>query len=475
MIYMDIYIYIIKGGILMRRYDAIIIGFGKGGKTLAVALSAQGLKVAMIEKSKYMYGGTCINIGCIPTKILGNKSNIAKYKEIKTFEQKEEEYKNHIKNKDEVVSFLRNKNFDNLDSKDNITIYTGKASFVSQHEVKVEMEDETLVISGENIFINTGATTIIPNIKGAKESKRIYTSTTIMNNSKLPKVLAVIGGGYIGLEFASMYSNFGSKVKVFEENSHLIPREDRDIAKEVKDVLEKKGIEFKMNIKIEFIKDTGYGVNISYLNLEDNMIYEVKADAILLATGRKPNIEGLNLENLGVKITESGAIKVDDKLKTSVHNIWAIGDVNGGPQFTYISMDDYRIIKDDLFGNKKRSTKDRGNIPYSVFMDPPLSRIGLSEEEAIKKGYEIKVAKLSTASIPRAILINETDGILKAVVDSKTNKILGCTMLCAESSEIINIVQIAMKADEDYTFLRDHIFTHPTMSESLNDLFSVIK
>ncbi|WP_042349827.1 FAD-dependent oxidoreductase [Bacillus massiliigorillae] len=457
----------------MDKYDAIIIGFGKGGKTLAADLANRNWKVAVVERSAKMYGGTCINIGCIPTKSLVHQSKQGEIKQLNNFADQKNYYETAIENKNQLISFLRQKNFDNLDSKENITVFTGKASFQSAREVVVQTETESIVLSAEKIFINTGAETIIPNIKGLKESKSVYTSTSIMELSQLPKRLAIIGGGYIGLEFASMYSGFGSEVTVIEGSSTFIPREDRDIAGLVKEALEKKHITIKMSAKVQEVREENNETIISY-NV-DGDTYELAADAILLATGRKPNVDGLNLEAAGVEIDERGAIKVDSTLRTSVPHIWAIGDVKGGLQFTYISLDDYRIIKNDLFGNKQRQVNDRTTVPYSVFIDPPLSNVGLGEDEAREKGYDIKVAKLPAAGIPRARLINETTGLMKAIVDAKTNKILGCSLFCAESSEIINIVDIAMKTGQDYTFLRDHIFTHPTMSEALNDLFSQIK
>jgi pyruvate/2-oxoglutarate dehydrogenase complex dihydrolipoamide dehydrogenase (E3) component len=275
------------------------------------------------------------------------------------------------------------------------------------------------------------------------------------------------------LEFASIYSQFGSQVTVLEGSSKFIPKEDRDVADAVLQTFTKKNIEVKLNAKIIGLKDVNDGTIISYTI--DGTIQELEVDAVLVATGRKPNIEGLNLEAAGVEVTDRGAIKVDPSLKTTVPHIWALGDVKGGLQFTYISLDDYRIVRNDLFGDHSHTTNDRDVVPYSVFIDPPLSRVGISEEAAVEQGLEIKVAKLPAAAIPRARLINETEGFLKAIVDAKTNKILGATLFCAESSEVINIVSMAIQTGQDFTFLRDHIFTHPTMSEALNDLFSQIK
>ncbi|MFJ7738737.1 FAD-dependent oxidoreductase [Lysinibacillus sp. NPDC097287] len=457
----------------MKKYDAIIIGFGKGGKTLAVELANRDWKVAVVERSSSMYGGTCINIGCIPTKALVHQANSNVTNELANFEAKEQFYQNAINKKDATISFLRQKNYDNLNNLENITIYTGEASFLTKNDVKVVMDTETITLTADKIFINTGAENITPPIKGIQDSKHIYTSTSIMELKQLPKRLAIIGGGYIGLEFASMYCEFGSQVTILEGANQFIAREDREIANSVKETLEKKGITINLSANVQEIKDGEKEAIILYEMNGD--VLELPVDGILLATGRKPNTEGLHLENAGVELDERGAIKVDAKLHTSVPHIWAIGDVKGGLQFTYISLDDYRIIKDELFGKNQRTVQDRQGIPYSVFITPPLSRTGLSEEEAIAKGFNIKVAKLPVAAVPKARLMNKTEGLMKAVVDADTNQILGCTLFSPDSAEMINIVDFAMKSGQDYTFLRDHIFTHPTMSEALNDLFSQIK
>lgn len=457
----------------MTKFDAIIIGFGKGGKTLAADLANRNWKVAVVERSNKMYGGTCINIGCIPTKSLAQQAKREQIKEVQDWKVKFDHYDQAIQQKDELITFLRQKNYDNLAQHKNIQVFNGTASFVSDHEVQITSDKEKTVLSASRIFINTGAEMIIPKITGIQESQHVYTSTSIMDLKKLPKRLAIIGGGYIGLEFASIYRQFGSEVTVLEGFTKFIAREDRDVADEVYDVLSKKGIDIKLNAKVMGLKDTQEGTMISYEVAGE--AGQIEVDAVLLATGRKPNVEGLNLEAAGVALNERGAIQVDAQLRTTVPHIWALGDVKGGLQFTYISLDDYRIVKDSLFGNGTRHIEDRITVPYSVFIEPPLSRVGLSEEEAIQQGYNIKMAKLPAAAIPRARLIQETDGFMKAIVDADTNKILGATLFCAESSEVINIVSMAIQMGQPYTFLRDHIFTHPTMSEALNDLFSQIK
>ena len=457
----------------MKKYDAVIIGFGKGGKTLAGFLAGKGQNVALIEKSDKMYGGTCINVGCIPSKKLVNSTKVLKNKGLSSIEDKEKFYAESIENKNTLIGALRGKNYEMLASKENITVYDGTGSFVSKNIVNVENNGENVQIEGEKIFINTGAATIIPNIKGLKESNYIYTSTSIMELKELPKKLTIIGAGYIGLEFASMYSEFGSEVTVIDMGDRLMPREDEEIAERVKAILEAKGIKFLLKSKIEEISDRndkGY-VKISGENGES----EVESDAILVAIGRKPNTEGLNLEAAGVKTDERGAVVVDETLKTTADNIWAMGDVKGGLQFTYISLDDFRIIRDNVYGNGNRTINDRNVIPYSVFINPPLSRVGMTEKEAVEKGYEVKTGRLEAMAIPKGKIEGVTDGLLKTVVDAKTDKILGCTLLCNTSHEMINVVAAAIKAEQKYTFLKDMIFTHPTMSEALNDLFGSVK
>lgn len=457
----------------MEKYDAVIIGFGKGGKTLAGFLAGKGQNVALIEKSDKMYGGTCINVGCIPSKKLVNSTKVLKDKGLSSIEDKEKFYAESIENKNTLIGALRGKNYEMLASKENITVYDGTGSFVSKNVVNVENNGENVQIEGEKIFINTGAATIIPNIKGLKESNYVYTSTSIMELKELPKKLTIIGAGYIGLEFASMYSEFGSEVTVIDMGDRLMPREDEEIAERVKAILEAKGIKFLLKSKIEEISDRndkGY-VKISGENGES----EVESDAILVAIGRKPNTEGLNLEAAGVKTDERGAVVVDETLKTTADNIWAMGDVKGGLQFTYISLDDFRIIRDNVYGNGSRTINDRNVIPYSVFINPPLSRVGMTEKEAVEKGYEVKTGRLEAMAIPKGKIEGVTDGLLKTVVDAKTDKILGCTLLCNTSHEMINVVAAAIKAEQKYTFLKDMIFTHPTMSEALNDLFGSVK
>ena len=456
----------------MNAFDVIIIGFGKGGKTLAAEFAKRGQKVAIIERSDKMYGGTCINIGCIPTKTLVHQAKMASALKDATFEERSEFYRNAVSVKESVTSALRDKNYHNLADNPNVTVYTGIGSFVSADVVAVRTATEEIRLTSKQIIINTGAETVIPPIEGVAGNPFVYTSTSIMELADLPRRLVIIGGGYIGLEFASMYASFGSQVTVLESYPELIAREDRDIAASVKETLEKKGIFFRMNAKVQSVNRVEDKAIVTFADSQTDEVFVLEADAVLLATGRRPNTKDLNLEVAGVEVDVRGAIIVDEYLKTTNPNIRAVGDVKGGLQFTYISLDDYRIVREDLFGDKERRTGDRNPVSYSVFIDPPLSRIGLNEEEARRQNRDIIVKKLPVMAIPRAKTLGETDGLLKAIIDKNTGKILGCVLFAPDSGEVINTVAVAMKTGQDYTFLRDFIFTHPSMSEALNDLFS---
>lgn len=451
----------------MNAFDVIIIGFGKGGKTLAAEFAKRGQKVAIIERSDKMYGGTCINIGCIPTKTLVHQAKMASALKDATFEERSEFYRNAVSVKESVTSALRDKNYHNLADNPNVTVYTGIGSFVSADVVAVRTATEEIRLTSKQIIINTGAETVIPPIEGVAGNPFVYTSTSIMELADLPRRLVIIGGGYIGLEFASMYASFGSQVTVLESYPELIAREDRDIAASVKETLEKKGIVFRMNAKVQSVNRVEDKAIVTFADSQTSEVFVLEADAVLLATGRRPNTKDLNLEVAGVEVDVRGAIIVDEYLKTTNPNIRAVGDVKGGLQFTYISLDDYRIVREDLFGDKERRTGDRNPVSYSVFIDPPLSRIGLNEEEARRQNRDIIVKKLPVMAIPRAKTLGETDGLLKAIIDKNTGKILGCVLFAPDSGEVINTVAVAMKTGQNYTFLRDFIFTHPSMSEAL--------
>ena len=351
-----------------KNYEALIIGFGKGGKTLAQDLARQGKKVALIEKSPEMYGGTCINVGCIPTKSLVHNAKFSEQHPEWTFEQKAEFYRKSILKKKELVSLLRQKNFDILANNPNISVITGEASFLDSKHVAVKtLHGEDLVLTADKIFINTGSTEFIPPIKGI-DSKQVFTSKTLLDYDQLPQSMCIVGGGYIGLEFASMYASFGTKVTVLEFGSELIAREDRDIAEAVQQRLEKRGVKFIFNANTLEIRPTDNGNVVIYEEKALGQAASVEAEITLIAVGRRPNIQGLNLDAAGIEITERKGIKTNEYLQTSQSHIWAMGDVVGKEQFTYISLDDSRIVFDFLNGNREKSTLLRYAVPYSVLL-----------------------------------------------------------------------------------------------------------
>lgn len=441
----------------MQEFKNIVIGFGKGGKTLAKNLAAKGESVLVVEKSKKMYGGTCINIACLPSKnmIINAQRGI--------------NFEDAVKEKDEMTTVLRNKNYHMVADEETATVLDGTAKFIDNHTIEIVLDSgERTEVKGERIFINTGATPIIPQVKGLKESKYILDSTAAMDQNSLPNELVILGAGYIGMEFASMFARYGAKVTVLDTNEKFLKREDDDISEMLFNDLSQDGIEFKLGAKVVEVKDLSDKVEIIYeINGKKQT---VKADKLLVATGRKPVTEGLGLENTDIELDERGAIKVDDYLRTTAENVWAIGDVKGGPQFTYISLDDFRIIFDQLYGKGKRKVSDRNLVPYSVFITPALSRVGLNEVEAKNRGIEYKLFKLAATSIPKAKVIGNTRGMYKILVDPDTEEILGATIYGEESYEVINLIALAMKAKLPYTMLRDQIYTHPTMSEALNDV-----
>lgn len=440
----------------MKKFDLIILGFGKGGKTLAKYASSQGQKVAVIEKSKAMYGGTCINIGCIPSKTLVHEGLVHG-----SFEEA-------FSRKKEVVTALNNKNYKNLADDKNIEVLDYTARFKSNNEIALfdERGESIETITAENIVINTGAESVIPKIEGVETSKNLYDSTGIMNLAKQPKHLVIVGGGYIALEFAAMFANFGTKVTVLEGGEDIMPKEDEDIVEQVKSDLKNKGIDVVLDVNTERFED---GENSTMVHTTKG---EYEAEAVLLATGRKPNVD-LGLENTDIVLGQHGEISVNEYLLTDVPHVYAIGDVKGGMQFTYVSLDDFRIVKDQLFGDSQRSTENRGVIPYTVFIDPPLSRVGLTAVEAKAQGYNILENAIPVNTIPRHKINNDTRGLFKAVVDKDTEEILGVSLYGQQSEEIINLIKLAIDQKISYKILKDSIYTHPTMIESFNDLFNL--
>lgn len=453
-----------------KKYDAVIIGFGKGGKTMAGALGAAGKKVAMIERSSMMYGGTCINVGCIPTKSLVYRAGLAAAKG-GSFEEKAAAYKEAVAQKEDLTGRLRGKNYQKLDSNPNITVIDGTARFLSPHVVEVQKDGTVFQVEGEQIFINTGSTAFVPPIEGLKENPYVYTSEGLLSLKELPRKLVIIGGGYIGVEFSSIYASFGSEVTILQDGDVFLPREDAEIAAEVRKSLEARGILVLTGVKTKAVRQAD-GRAVVDVEGKEGLI-ALEADAVLVATGRRPNTKDLNLEAAGVQVNARGGIITDDSLATTAPHIYAMGDVRGGLQFTYISLDDFRIVKSSVLGDGSYDLKKRGAVPYSVFLNPAFSRVGLSEKEAVEAGYKVKIARMAAAAIPKAQVLEQPAGLLKAVIDEETGLILGAHLFCEESFELINMIKLSMDAKVPYTVLRDAIYTHPTMSEAFNDLFAV--
>lgn len=457
----------------MKKADAVVIGFGKGGKTLAGALAEAGRSVIMVERSDKMYGGTCINVACIPTKSLVHSAALSAAMG-GSFAEKAERYAAAIFEKDRLTGALRGKNYHKLADHPNVTVLTGDGSFLDARHVAVAMADGSREeIEAGQVFINTGARPFVPPIPGLKESRYVYLSESLLDRRDLPRRLVIIGGGYIGMEFASMYANFGSQVTVLQDGAVFLPREDQEVAGAVLESLAARGVEVLRSTKTLGMEDVEDHAEITIENADGRRVLE--AEALLVATGRRPNVAGLNLGAAGVELTDRGAVKTDEHLRTTAPNIWAMGDVAGGLQFTYISLDDFRIVKSAVLGDGSRTTTNRGQVPYSVFLDPPFSRVGLTEQEARDKGYNVKIARLAAAAIPKANVLQKPTGLLKAVLDADTGLILGAHLFCEESYETINLIKLSMDAKVPYTVLRDGIYTHPTMTEALNDLFGAVQ
>lgn len=447
-----------------QKFDTIVIGFGKAGKTLAAKLAKQGEKVALIEKDARMYGGTCINVGCIPSKRLVLEAERAPAHD---FEVQSEYYHVAVQEKKKLTTALRMANYNKLIDA-GVQVINGTASFLDGKTIGVKGAHGTMqTLSASKLIINTGGRPMIPAVPGVENNRLVFTSETMMENETLPCRLTIIGGGYIGLEFASMYARFGSKVTILQNGSVFLPKEDRDMAEAVENVLKSYGVSVIIGADLKEIKE---GTAVYTKNGEEDTL---DGDAILLATGRRPNTEGLHAQRAGVELTKRGAVVTDKHLRTTTENIWAAGDVCGNLQFTYISLDDSRIILSDMQGDGSRTTENRGAFAYSVFMEPSFSRVGLSEKEAADKGLNYHVVRMNTDMIPKAKVLRKTTGMLKAVIDKDSGKIFGAALFCPESYEIINMVKLAMDHDLDYTVLRDFIYTHPTMSEGLNDLFAL--
>ncbi|MCX4403873.1 FAD-dependent oxidoreductase [Streptomyces sp. NBC_01764] len=452
---------------VVEDVDLLVVGGGKAGKTLAMDLARAGRRVVMVERG--MIGGTCINVACIPTKSLVTSSRLVRRAataqslglSLGKVEVDLDMLRSH---KEGVVADMVNLNQHQfLDS--GMDLVLGTARFVAERTVEIDLNDGgRRVVRGADVVINTGTVPHLPSVPGLADVDPLN-SETIMRLERIPERLIVIGGGYVGLEFAQMFAAFGSRVTVLDRNSRLLPQEDADISTVLAECLREDGVEVLTDVAVKEVARDEDGVRVV---LEDGRV--LVADDVLAATGRDPVTRDLGLDAAGVRTDERGFVRVDDTLATGAPHTWAVGDVAGSPQFTHVSLDDYRIVKANIAGGM-RSTTGR-LVPWNLFTDPELARVGLTEQQARATGRDIRVAKLPVTAIPRARTMRETRGLWKAIVDRDTEEILGVALLGPDSSEVLTVVQTAMWAGMPFTRFRDGIIAHPTMSEGLNALFT---
>ena len=457
----------------MKKYDAIIIGSGQAGIPLAEKLAAAGWKTALIERS--LTGGTCINYGCTPTKTMIASARVAFLaRRGKEFGVPVNDFKMDLgtvmSRKNKIVAQLHDSTEMELKTTQNLDLIFGEAAFIGERTVSVSINDGgKQEFTAELIFINTGGRTAIPKIEGL-ETVDYLTSTTILDLEEIPEHLLIIGGSYIGLEFGQMFRRFGSEVTILENSPRFLPKEDEDIANEIRKILEEEGITIHTDATVEQISKA-YKVSVK-ASIEKEMKL-LQCSHILIAAGRTPNTDVQNLQAAGIKTDQRGYILVNDKLETSAKGVYALGDVKGGPAFTHISYNDYLVVAKNLLENKTASITGR-QVPYCLFTDPELGRIGLTEQEAKAQGFEIKVATLPMTFARRAVETSDTRGMMKAVVDAKNGKILGVAMLGTVGGELMTVMQMAMAGGITYMELKETIFAHPAWSESINNLFMTL-
>ncbi|HWQ70444.1 MAG TPA: mercuric reductase [Patescibacteria group bacterium] len=453
-----------------NHFDAIVIGSGQGGNPLSQALADLGWRVALIEKEHL--GGTCINTGCTPTKTMVASAQVAHYARnaarwgVRTAEVSVD-LPQIVARKDAIVQSFRSGQQRKVDQRKTLRLYRGQARFVSPHRIAVGEEE----LEGERIFINTGTRPEIPLIKGL-DTVEYLTNASIMELRELPEHLLILGGGYIGLEFGQMFRRFGSRVSIIHRGDEILTREDPDVAAELHKILEGEDISFVLRARTSRMQ---YANGRITLILDgDGGSQTVSGSHLLVATGRRPNTDDLGLEEVEVETDARGFIKVNGRLETTVPGIWALGDVKGGPAFTHISYNDYQILYANLVEGKDLTINNR-IVPYSVFTDPQLGRVGMTEKEARAKGHNLKIGKIPMAWVARAIERDETAGLMKLVVDAATDRILGAAILATEGGELIQIIGTLMLADLPYTLLKGAVYIHPTLAEGFFALMEDVK
>jgi pyruvate/2-oxoglutarate dehydrogenase complex dihydrolipoamide dehydrogenase (E3) component len=453
---------------MTTRYDVIVVGSGQGGGPLSTAFAGAGYKTALIEREHV--GGTCINEGCTPTKTMVASARVAYLaRRAGDYGVKvgsvEVDMARVRQRKREIVDRFRSQSERSI-NKGGVSLARGEARFTGPRTLEVNGEE----LTADRIFINTGARPSEPSIPGLESVPRLN-STSIMELDEVPRHLLVLGGGYVGLEFGQMFRRFGSEVTLVQRGPRLLAREDGDVADAVANIMRDDGISVYLNTDATRVESDGRGSIRLLVTAGGREEQAFEGSHLLVAVGRAPNTEALNLSVPGVATARGGFIATNERLETSVPGIYALGDVKGGPAFTHISYDDYRIIKTNLIEEGSATISDR-LVPYTVYIDPQLGRVGISEDEARAQGRDIRVAKMPMDHVARAEEVDETRGFMKVIVDAQTRQILGGAILGIEGGELMSMLEIAMMGKLPYTVLRDAIFAHPTLAESFNNLLA---
>ncbi len=454
-----------------KSYDAIVIGTGQAGPFLAMRMAKAGRRVAIIER--HLFGGTCVNTGCIPTKTLVASARVAYMARrapefgVNTGGDVSVDMKKVKARKDEIQKPAQERAEKRLREQQNCDVYKGHAHFEATHVVAVG--DDRL--TADQIFINVGARATVPPLRGVDQISYL-TNSSMMDVDHLPEHLIVVGGSYIGLEFGQMYRRFGSEVTILQRNSRLVPREDGDVSAAIKEIVEREGISVRLNATCISFEKRGEqivaGVDCAYNPTP------VTGSHVLLAVGRRPNTEDLGLDKTGVKQDEQGNIIVDDHLRTNVPGIWALGDCNGRGGFTHTAYNDFEIVAANLLDNDDRKLSDR--IPaHSLYIDPPLGRAGMTEAEVRKSGRKALIGNYMMSNVGRAIEKSETQGFMKVMVDAETNRILGAAILGVGGDEIIHSILDVMYAKAPYTVISRAMHIHPTVSELIPTILQDLK
>ena len=457
------------------HYDAVVLGAGQAGVPLSQALANSGRTTALIEREHV--GGTCVNEGCTPTKTMVSSGRVAYLARraaaygVRTGPIGVDMTRVRQRKRD-IVALFRGSGEQRIERTPNLDFIAGEARFTGPKTLEVQRSAETFQLSADSIFINVGARPSRPRVPGLDRVQALD-STTIMELDTVPEHLIVMGGGYVGLEFGQMFRRFGAEVTIIQRGPRLLGREDADIASAVAEILREDGIQVLLvsqPTRVEQAVDGSVRLDVNTPDGERTLA----GSYLLVAAGRVPNSDRLAPSAAGVETDQAGYIRVNERLETTAAGVYALGDVKGGPAFTHISYDDFRIIRSNLIEGGSASTANRP-VPYTVFIDPQLGRIGLGEEEARARGLKILVAKLPMSRVNRALEVDETRGFIKAVVDADTDLILGAAVLGIEGGEIAAQLQIAMMGGITAATLRDAIFAHPTLAESLNNLFSTLE